>query len=65
MAKLKPRSIRFEHPYLPHWNGDVQYKTVSDLREAVANLEDYVPQHVRKNLTVTVREKGDEVRHEI
>lgn len=65
MAKMKPRSIRFEHPDIPCWNGDVQYKTVSDLREAVANLEDYVPEHVKRKLTVTVRETSGEVLREI
>lgn len=59
MASFPTRTIRFEHPDNPAWNGDVKYRTNRLMERALATIPEVVPEHIRPKLKVTYR-YGDE-----
>lgn len=61
MAALAKNSIRFEHPTISAWCGDVKYKDELKLKQALKNLEIYVPDNVKPDLKVSYRGEGKEV----
>lgn len=61
LSKLSKNSIRFYHPTVNAWCGDVKYKNEFKMKQALKNLEIYVSDNVKPDLKVSYRGEGKEI----
>lgn len=59
--KLSKNSIYFDHPTIGAWCGEVHYRSELKVKQALKNLETYVPDNVKPDLRVWYRLEGKEV----
>ena len=59
--KISKNSILFQHPTVKVWDGEVHYKDELKVKQALKNLEFYVPEDVKPDLKVFCRLEGKEI----
>lgn len=59
--KLSKNSILFQHPTVKAWDGEIHYRDELKVKQALKNLEIYVPENVKPDLKVFYRLEGKEI----